>query len=425
VKAGLATDELLASIGPWLRRQRWFAGKAREVASVALRDVVRLDRELLDLVVDVAYADGGTEQYQVPLLVDGPAFSDALSDAGACRVLASLCLRAEHRPTSDEGELIGNPVAPAAVPDGPVRMLGVEQSNSSVVFGERMILKLFRKLEPGTNPDVELTRALTEAGFAHVPAQRGSVDLVAGDQPPRTLAVLSDFLDNAQEGWALATTDPDRLLADLDELGSAVGRMHAILEDRFASRAATPRDVASWGQGMLSQLDAVLATAAARDPDRTAQILDRANDIRVRLRAGLEVRDPGIIQRIHGDLHLGQVLLDPELGWQLLDFEGEPARSLAERREPSSPLRDVAGMLRSFEYAAAGPWVDLARDRFIGGYRPVAAEARVLPDDPASESALLAAFELDKAIYELGYELANRPTWVDVPVRGILRLLDG
>jgi predicted trehalose synthase len=416
VTVRLATEELLASLEPWLVRQRWFAGKAREVASVHLQGMVDLDDRVLDVILRVHYADGGTEDYQVPVIVGEDGFSDALADPGACRAIAALCMRADHRPAQSGSELVGQPVTDDPVPAGEVRTLGVEQSNSSVVMGGQAILKVFRKLEPGTNPDVELTRALTEADFPHVPVQRGSLDLASADEPPTTLAVLSDFLPDAQEGWALALAEPDLLLGRLGDLGRAVAGAHVVLAEHFPSRAATPGDGEAWTGAMLHQLDAVLATAA-RDPDRTAAVLARADDIRMRLRAGTGAPGHGRVQRIHGDLHLGQVLIDPNRGWQLLDFEGEPARSLADRRQPHSPLRDVAGMLRSFDYAAAHSdastaWVEQARTAFLAGYG-------------VQTTPLLVAFELDKAIYELGYELANRPDWVGIPVRGILRVLDG
>ena len=189
---------------------------------------------------------------------------------------------------------------------------------------------------------------------------------------------------------------------------------------------------------MRAQADEVFATAERRAPDAAGTVLRRRDDVIARLDRLSDEKATGPLTRIHGDLHLGQVLLDAGDRWQLLDFEGEPAKPLEERRALNAPLRDVAGMLRSFDYAAASgsggdlahvpeaaaQWRDIARSRFLDAYLEAAAGTEVLPDNDASVVAQLEAFELDKAIYELGYELANRPTWIPIPVGGITRVLD-
>jgi maltokinase len=447
---------LAVALGQWLPTRRWFAGKAREVVSVTVRDTVVLGTAVVDVVAEVAYASGDAEQYQVPLAgaagkghgvmrLGDVRVMDALDDECACRELAAATLRADHLPTSDGNEVVGRPVESLTADRlGPARPLGVEQSNSSVVFGDELILKVFRKLEPGTNPDVELTRALTEARFPHVPAQRGALDLARGSAPPMTLAVLSDFAAGAREAWALALDEVGAASADvgvaradvpggglsgrITQLGAVVAELHAALADRFGRRPATPEDVGGWVADMQQQLLRVAETAQRAGAAEAVQ--RRVADIRDRFDALTLVGDAGPIIRIHGDLHLGQVLLDERGRWLVLDFEGEPARPMEERRRPASALRDVAGMLRSFDYAAATgssaaarTWLDEVRWRFLEGYLPPARRSGILPPQDAVD-VLLAAFELDKAVYELGYELANRPSWAPIPVGGILRVLE-
>ena len=452
-----------AALESWLPDRRWFQGKARTVAKASVADLVLLDGRVLDVFVDVHYVDGGTERYQVPLAaadggaesqtemdVDGVPLVDALADDECCRILAGLVTAATHRETVRGGRIVGRPVTGIAPgPEDPARLMSAEQSNSSVVFGERHILKVLRRLEAGTHPDVELTRGLTEAGFPNVPAQHGSCELESTGSEPTALAVLADFVAGGREGWQLARDEAVAvasgtsatgvaLLERVGGLGEAVAGMHEALASTFGVREAGTADVAAWARQMRAQMDRVLALAADRAPEAAADVLTRSAAL---TRAADDIRGlshGGPMQRIHGDLHLGQVLLDAEGSWQLLDFEGEPARSLRERRELSSPLRDVAGMLRSFDYAAAAgstgsgghgqplsdelsAWRDEARRRFLLAYLRRAGE--LLPH-PETTALLLAAFELDKAVYELGYELANRPTWVPIPLGGIVRVLD-
>jgi maltokinase len=208
--------------------------------------------------------------------------------------------------------------------------------------------------------------------------------------------------------------------------------MHLVLRDALGAEEASFDDADGWSRSMETQARRVLDLAAARAPEAAATVLARREEI-IRAFTGLaELGDLGVLVRAHGDLHLGQVLIDDADGWQLLDFEGEPARPLAERRLRQPPLRDVAGVLRSFDYAAAtaaidpppalAAWRDALRAAFLAGYRPLAAAENLVPAE--SWDGLLAAFELDKAVYELGYELENRPHWVAIPAAGILRVLD-
>jgi maltokinase len=445
-----AWDGLADALAPWVPRQRWFAGKARHVAHLDVADTAVLgDDEVLLVLVDVSYGDGGTERYLVPLAVGEPTIAtvvglplgDATSSPIGRRVLGRAHLSEAAVSTTSGAVVRGLPVEGTAHVDlDGGRKMRVEQSNTSVVFGDELILKIFRRLEVGLNPDVELTRALTRAGFRYVPAQHGALRMSADGVEPTYLGVVSAFLHGAVEGWELATAEaasvldggPGTLVGSMVDLGRVVGRMHVVLRDALGAEEASPDDADGWSRAMQNQAARVLELAAERDPATTAAVLERSDDIISRFDGLADLGDLGMLVRTHGDLHLGQVLLHPDAGWQILDFEGEPARSLEERRRRQPPLRDVAGVLRSFDYAAASAaldppsglatWRDELRAAFLHGYRGAAEAEGLLPK--GTWEGLLAAFELDKALYELGYELANRPDWVAIPVGGILRVLD-
>lgn len=320
------------------------------------------------------------------------------------------------------------------------RPIVLEHSNSSVVFDEALILKLFRRIEPGPNPDVDITRELAARGSPHVLAPLAELHRDGTD-----LAVLREFLVGATEGWQLARTSIRDLLAarippeeaggdfapDAERLGAVLGELHG---DLAAVWPPEPPDTSAWVEQMEEQLQAVLARSngelpAGIDPEQ----------VRGRYRRLLELPDVGRQIRIHGDLHLAQVIRTDD-GWRVLDFEGEPARRRDDRFTSSSPLRDVAGIVRSFHYAAAtglgdwdpddhelrelaDAWEDRNRAAFLRGYLGVEAAAPLLPAEPSAVEEVLAAFELDKAIYELAYELAYRPDHVDIPAEGIARLV--
>ena len=441
----------------WLPAQRWYAGKARDLDELHVHDVAVVDdpsAPLLLVLVDVRYADGGSERYHVPLALEPGeaaradvvarlpegALVDATSAPHACLALARLTVSQAPARTSRGGRLSAAPVTDwRPDPEAPVRRLGGEQSNTSVILGD-VVLKVFRKLEAGENPDVELTRALTAAGVDTVPAQHGA--LLLAERETTVLTAISQLVADAREGWALATDEvaalragggrpQPGLLEQAEALGLAVARTHAALAGAFGAEPATRPVLERWAAGMRAQTLRVLDLAGARAPAEAAAVLEH-RDALLALFAGLpELSDAGPLIRVHGDLHLGQVLLGAD-GWRLLDFEGEPARPLAERREPHSPLKDVAGMLRSFDYAAAQVtpngqvenWRVAARRRFLAGYTGTARAAGLLPPAGGDANRLLAVMELDKAVYELGYELANRPDWVRVPVAGILAALN-
>ena len=467
--AGLTTpdafDELARVLSTWVPRQRWFAGKARDFSALRLYDAALLTASdesdlVLEVLVEVDYDDGHTERYQVPLAAGGTDSEGAVGEVGgvhlvdaafvpaAARVLTALTSEPAERLTARGDVLFGQPLDDEPVSLDNPRRMSAEQSNTSIVLGETVIYKLFRRLETGQNPEVEITRALTEAQFPHAPRQRGACGLRHPDGSVTSLGVLADFVTGAREGWDLATADvarsvngePDdaHFLDRVGDLGRAIAQMHVALAQTLGWREAEPDDLHNWVQAMERQAVNVLTTARRRAAESAAPVLERWEEIRAAVDRLADEKATGPMTRIHGDLHLGQVLLGADDGWQVLDFEGEPAKSVEERRALNAPLRDVAGMLRSFDYAAASgsggdlehvpdaaaQWRNTARERFLDAYLDAAAGTDVLPADDASVAAQLDAFELDKAIYELGYELANRPTWVPIPVGGITRVLD-
>jgi maltose alpha-D-glucosyltransferase/alpha-amylase len=306
------------------------------------------------------------------------------------------------------------------------RRISAEQSNTSVVIGERLILKLYRLLEPGENPDVQVSAFLTDVGFADTPALAGSVRYEAAGEPA-SAAMLQAFVPDAGDAWsAMRSTlaaDPRRGVIMAERIGDLTARLHRALASRpadpaFPSRAATVAETAAWRASAEQEL--ARATDALRGAERQS-LVAVAPSVRERFADAFGSAAGGaIVSRIHGDLHLGQLLARPDGGLSVIDFEGEPARPIAERRAPSSPLRDVAGMLRSLDYAArtaerehglgADAWLGDARRAFLDAYGD-------------SDAGLLAAFELEKACYEVRYEAAMRPDWLWLPLGAVERLV--
>jgi len=425
----------------WLPRQRWYAGRNRVLSSASPAAVTAL-RDGLDLMlVDAVYADGGpSERYQVAVAWDvaglegnsaatigaagGRTGYDALHDPASATYLMSLIDGSEQR-----GEVVFEREPDVTLPlDAAPRVSSAEQSNTSVIFGKQAMFKAFRRVSPGINPDIEINRVLGRAGNANVAKLLGSYE-TSWDGQPCPLGMLTDFAANSTEGWDMATASSQALYAgdpggDLTAetylLGQAVASVHQALADELGSATSEfPVDTAL----------ARLASAAGQVPELAEYTA--AVERRFRALAGV----PMTVHRMHGDLHLGQVLRTPET-WLLIDFEGEPGAPLEERRRPDSPVRDVAGMLRSYEYAAYQPlisegtepdessatraarWIESNRTAFCDGY------ASVGRHDPRQEAALLAAYELDKAVYEAAYEAKYRPAWLPIPLRSIARLTD-
>jgi maltokinase len=320
-----------------------------------------------------------------------------------------------------------------------VRPVGVEQSNSSIVFGEALILKAFRRVEPGVNPELELLSFLSERGFPNIAPLAGWYEY-EGRFIDATLGILQEYLAGARDGWELALeqigADPEGFLGRLRALGQVTGEMHTVLGSDNSSPDFAPDQPSQEALSLLTaDVDEQIERIFLDLPETEAvrPIAGRGQDVRERLQALSHIGAGGRVIRTHGDYHLGQTML-ADRGWVILDFEGEPARPLPERRLKRSPLRDVAGMLRSFSYVTAGArllrgieppegWEDRARGAFLEGYFD-RVEPSLLPPGEGPTRQLLAVFELEKAVYELRYELNNRPDWVGIPVAGVVRLLD-
>jgi maltokinase len=439
----------------WIVAQRWFGSKSREVSQIDLAEVVTLRADpprFVIALVEARFGEGTHETYQVPLglrpaaegwserVIDetgGWTVYDALADGALGRELLHRIRQGDRvEPLQFQWSASASVGAAGSVE---VRPVGVEQSNSSVVFGESLILKAFRRVEPGVNPELELLRFLSEREFPHIAPLAGWYE-IQGRQIDATLGILQEYLAGARDGWDLALDglrdDPHGLLDRLRALGEVTGELHTALGSEHTDPAFSPDEPSSESLALLTaDVDEQIERLFVDLPeiDDLAPVTGRGQDVRERLQALSHIGAGGRVIRTHGDLHLGQTMLT-DRGWVILDFEGEPARPLPERRLKRSPLRDVAGMLRSFSYAAAGArilrgteppedWEEYARTAFLDGYRE-RVDAALLPPGQQAFDQLLAVFELEKAVYELRYELNNRPDWVGIPVAGIVRLLD-
>ncbi len=371
---------------------------------------------------------------------DGFRAYDALADPVLARELVQL-MRGGASVKAGEGALEFRPVDVGAFGGElrELRQLDAEQSNTSVVFGERLILKAYRRLEAGVNPELELLRFLTERGFPNIAPLAGWY-AYSGRPLDVTLGILQAYVPGAPDGWELAfeamASDPETFLLRVRRLGEVTGAMHSALASDAADPAFSPEEPSTEALPLLvATVDEEIEQLFLDLPETEtlAPVVGRGEEVRERLRHISHVGPVGRAIRHHGDYHLGQVLWD-ENDWVVLDFEGEPARSLAERRRKRSPLRDVAGMLRSFAYAASASelvngvtpppgWEERARQEFLDGYFATV-DRTIVPAGGESVDRLLAVFELEKAVYELRYELNHRPDWVRIPVAGILRLLE-
>ena len=449
--------KLVIELPDWLPAQRWFGGKDRPITSVRqLATTVLLDGDplLLHVIVEVEQHDR-REPYQLLIasraqlpehlgsswigMENGLPCYEASGDADLTGHLLDLII---------SGERVG-PLTFAHEPDVELtgdlraRLITSEQSNTSLVYGNQYILKLFRKLTPGENPDLMLHRALHEVDSEHIARPLGSITgELAGE--PATIGMLQQFLPDAVDGWAMATTSVRDLMADPELQADEVGGDFAAEAHRLGQAVATVHADLQRTLGQQEADAAELDRTVTAMQDRLASVAERVPELAQHtpaLNAAFEkVRDtdtPVYMQLIHGDLHLGQVLRTVN-GWILIDFEGEPAAPAAERAALRSPLRDVAGMLRSFDYAAhqmlvgqpadskltdrAQDWARRNRAAFCDGYAESASESL---GDPRARGALLRAFELDKAVYEVAYEHANRPEWLPVPLSSIARITAG
>ncbi len=504
----------------FLAHQRWFGGKARKIRTTAVRDWGEIDgSRSAVMLLEVAYETGPADTYFVPLAMTFERAADIPEHAVLCAVrskegagvihdaafheptrAAWLGLIAEGRRLSTmRGEVTGAPSRAFDELCGPADHAlpavrgGAEQSNTSIVYGDRLILKLYRRQQPGINPDVEVGRYLTEdVRFPHIAAVSGTIEYAPAEGESTTLALLQAFVPNQGDGWTWTLEELDRyykecaLITDPAEaaaaepvdlihlsesplapmasarmglyldavatLGRRTAEMHLALATptsnaAFAPETLTAEDLAQLVENLRASAAAMyegLKDGLSTLPDsavglaglvlhRHRRLLDRFEPLGARPMGGLRTR-------VHGDYHLGQVMRVRN-DFTILDFEGEPARPLAERRAKHSPLKDVAGMLRSFSYAAwgglfqftsRGPdafarlepyarvWEQAASAVFLRHYRETAARGAFLPRAAEDVGRLLDAYILDKAMYEVLYELNNRPAWAWIPLRSIL-----
>ncbi|MGN9785686.1 maltokinase N-terminal cap-like domain-containing protein [Nonomuraea sp. ZG12] len=455
-------DELLAA---WIGHQRWFGGKGRPIDSLSIDSDVAIeagDPGLRHLIVSV-WQEGSRERYQLLLgmrtelpdtlqhaligqcgpyaFADGPSHPwwhvyDAAHDPVLTRwVLESMAGDTEQG--TEQGTEHGRvrfEHLPGVEIDPGIRsmVLGAEQSNTSLVYGETYICKLFRRLIPGVNPELEVVTALAARHAPHIAQPYGWMETDL-DGTATTLAILQEFLSNSTDGWDLALTSVRDLYnslpgvtaaeaggdfaAEASRLGAATARVHHELAEAFPTDTVETHEIKRMAEGMRRKL----GRAAAEVPELREHV-GMLEDAYHRVE---ELTTEVPVQRVHGDYHLGQVMRTTA-DWVVLDFEGEPGQPLAERRALSSPLRDVAGMLRSFDYAArhllaghaeadklepkADQWAERNKAAFLDGYVEGGGTITV------ADAALLHAFELSKAVYEVVYESRNRPSWVGIPL---------
>ncbi len=501
----------------WLRGRRWFSSKGRTIESITVADwgAGALEHPAIVALALVRYSAGRDEQYFLPLIATQesqppnvhvpPALTidhrgatwyvhDAFQFAGFRRLLIELLITGGEFPLQG-GRLAFRPehaLRQSPPPLEEIKLVTTEQSNSSIIYDRQTILKCFRRVVAGVNPDVEVSHFLTaRAGFGHTPAMLGSIAYISADGVEHSLGLLQAFVPNEGDAWehtllelgrflsavlhrdlfpdALLVQETQRLTArsldEIKQLGSLTGEMHMTLasdptDPDFAPRPLTPNQVMEWQTSIRAESDAILGELERRagqlPPEQqgaVAALLASRPRIEQRIAQLAALGEAGlVITRYHGDYHLGQVLVSGH-GLLILDFEGEPLRSLAERRAHSSPLKDVAGMLRSLSYAAytaltlaenkavaanltdpaehihrqlaawTDAWERCAREAFRDGYVSATQGAAFVPDQPALRDTAIAVFELEKALYELNYELNNRPDWLPIPLHGVLRVL--
>ncbi|MBI3183931.1 MAG: phosphotransferase [Myxococcales bacterium] len=435
----------LSRLPDFLNKRRWFAAKGWPLRHISLVDHADLElggRSFGLAVVEVAYTVGAPERYALAVWADERAeLHEAAEEEPLAHFLVEL-IRSQGEIPTGGGSLRGwrteesSPLW-GALPERPkVRRSEADQSNTSVVFGEQVILKLLRKIEPGLNPELEIGRFLARRHFARAPELMGWIDFTG--PAASTVAVAHRFVAGAQDGWSFtleAFRSSPHLSADflgrIRQLGTRVGELHAALASELDDPAFSPEplgteDLQRWSSSIIGQLGVALSEAGAAAPElvpKRAQIGERA-----RLLAHLTAS--GLKTRVHGDLHLGQVLWAAS-DWLVFDFEGEPGRSFAQRREKHTPLKDVAGILRSFDYAEAaavlegcpsGKRAQATRSAFLEGYWEATKASRFLPTEGETRRGLLDALELEKNIYELRYELQHRPDWVRIPARSLMEV---
>jgi maltose alpha-D-glucosyltransferase/alpha-amylase len=414
-----------------LRAARWFGGKSRAIGDTRIVDRACWAHDAWIYLVEVQYEAGPPDTYVLADRLDEPAVARALLERFQGATL----------PTEAGGAIVFRPTQfLSSIPAErlePVALMRGEQSNTSVRFGEALILKLFRRLQYGPNPDVEVGRFLTEmTGFRGTPPVAGSADYISPDGQVASLALLQGFERNRGDAWTttlariravLEGGDPTDGICAMGRLGQTTADLHLALASGsgdFAAETITAADVVQWRAAIHEEVRSAVEGLTRRQVTvDTAALLRRAD--------GVAALEGALKTRHHGDYHLGQVLERDDGSFVIIDFEGEPAKPLAQRREKRSPLRDVAGMLRSFDYARnsalgssdaahaarAHQWYAAVRESFLGAYlTTIRQRPRLIPEEvkPA-----LTALELEKAAYEVLYELNNRPEWLPIPLAAL------
>jgi maltose alpha-D-glucosyltransferase/alpha-amylase len=485
-----------------LARQRWSGARGTSITDVRVAAWVPFpladDAAPCAIAIVDGSVNGAPVRWQLPLVVrealtcdpvvvrdDGVPVCDATADAAFREALREALAAGRELEGRDAGGRVVRWRARRVGDDRrldaplPSRVGGAEQSNTSLLYGQAAIVKLFRRLESGPQPDVEIGGALAEVRFAHVPALLAVVELVA-DERRTVLGMAQALVPQARDAWEVAVAHARATLAAADDQGAAAARaaaeeearrlgivtrrlhdaLAAVREPDFAPEPATPDDVRGWAADAARAFEQALEAIDAPEGDADGAgvgdaraalgtLAARGGELRARLErlAARAARDAGQRIRHHGDYHLGQVLRADDGTLAVIDFEGEPARPLEERRRRHSPLRDVAGMLRSFGYAAAAAlrevgedeptaarareWEAAARAAFLAGYfepdgpgaAPAPGRPSYLPRERAAADALVRVFELEKLFYELRYEVRNRPDWLPIPLRGLTALL--
>jgi maltokinase len=425
----------MSLLAGWLPHQRWFGGKGAAIASVRDVDRAQISPGLVLATVEVSYREGRPkERYALALKpwTGTPGIVEGLDD-DAARALLGI-VREKRRIATAAGALQGLRFDTSAsdldglsrVPS--VRRLSAEQSNTSLVFDDKVIVKLIRRLEPGVNPELEMGAFLARRGFVATPPLLGGIAIEGAVNA--TGAVAHRFVPVESDGWTYLLTafrQGSLPLEEIRELGTRVGEMHAALasdpsDAAFAPESIIREDFARWSEALLRELDETVRVARGAVPEIEA----RKPQLEQRIRAFGKTEPGGVRIRQHGDLHLGQVLRSGG-HWLIFDFEGEPARTLEDRRAKHSPFKDVAGMLRSLAYAAGAVEVEggppqrerlaRAREEFLRGWRGVA--GKLVPADAQRADAMLRAMELEKLLYEIRYEVGHRPDWVRIPARDL------
>jgi maltose alpha-D-glucosyltransferase/alpha-amylase len=512
---------LPAQLPSYLARQRWFGGKARTIRSVEVTDILPMpvqgdEHGALLLIISVTYSQGDGESYALPMLrststarstvedeglkVDSSApdgsvvLLDALKNEAFLTALLNL-IQQETSVPGEAGELRGSKTSAYAHSGHPTsaglkpKPVGAEQSNTSIIYGDRFILKFFRKVEEGLNPDLEIGAFLTEkAHYANTPQVAGALKYVRRDGKESAQGILQGFVPNQGDAWSytlkslegfygavsrapingaarnevkrttFVASNAEDFLKSAALLGQRTAEMHVALasdpnDSAFAPEPFTMQFQNALEQSMralssrvFAQLREKISGLPLNQQDKAKRVSTQEAEVARRFQEALKDPIEATRTRIHGDYHLGQVLYTGS-DFVIIDFEGEPARTLAERRIKRSPLQDVAGMLRSFHYAAFAPlltagerdsgggkdietfgawaesWNASVADRFLASYFQTAGSAPYLPQSREQVRNLLELHLLEKAVYELGYELNNRPTWVGIPLEGIARLL--